>query len=131
MLKISPAIIAEIIEQARTGLPEEICGYLAGTGNAVTRRFPLTNIEHSPEHFSMSPAEQFNAVRQARQEGLTILAGYHSHPSSPARPSEEDIRLAADPNISYIIVSLATEPPVVRAFRINGGTVTPEEIAEE
>ena len=54
---------------------------------------------------------------------------YHSHPETPARPSEEDIRLALTPNVSYIIVSLA-EPnnPVLRSFKISGNQVEPEAV---
>jgi proteasome lid subunit RPN8/RPN11 len=118
----------DIIDQARLGLPEEICGYLAGTGSDVLKRFPLENIDHSHEHFSFDPSEQFQVVRQVRSEGLMILANYHSHPETPARPSKEDIRLAFDPNISYVIVSLANEIPDLKSFRISNGEVDKEEI---
>ncbi len=128
MLRIPQQIIDEITVQARQGLPEEICGYLAGRNGQVTRCFPMTNTDHSPEHFSFDPAEQFQVVRQVRKEGLEILANYHSHPATPARPSQEDIRLAYDPDISYVIVSLATGSPDVRSFRIRKGEVEKEEI---
>lgn len=128
MLRIPQQIIDELFDHARTGLPEEVCGYLAGTGSEVTRQFRLTNIDHSNEHFSFDPAEQFQVVREARKAGLEILANYHSHPESPARPSQEDIRLAFDPNISYVIVSLTAEFPDVKAFRIQHGEVEKEEI---
>ena len=127
-LQIPREIIDGIIDHAKTGLPEEVCGYLAGKGREVTRQFRLTNIDHSNEHFSFDPAEQFQVVREARKEGLEILTNYHSHPETPARPSEEDIRLAFDPNISYVIVSLAAETPVVKSFRIQNGVVEPEDI---
>lgn len=128
MLRIPQQIIDELIGHARQGLPEEVCGYLAGTGSEVTRQFRLTNIDHSNEHFSFDPAEQFQVVREARKAGLEILANYHSHPESPARPSQEDIRLAFDPNICYVIVSLAAELPDVKSFRIQNGEVEKEEI---
>jgi len=128
MLRISQQIKDAIIDQARNGLPEEICGYLAGLGSDVTKRYPLTNIDHSNEHFSFDPAEQFQVVREVRKEGLIILANYHSHPETPARPSVEDIRLAFDPDISYVIVSLAAEMPDIKSFRISNGEVEKEEI---
>lgn len=128
MLRLSQQIIDSIIEQARLGLPEEVCGYLAGVGREVTRQFPMTNIDHHTEHFSFDPAEQFNVVREARKAGLEILANYHSHPQTPARPSQEDIRLAYDPNIGYVIVSLANELPTIKSFRILNGEVKREEI---
>lgn len=128
MLRIPKQIIDELFDHARQGLPEEVCGYLAGSGREVTRQFRLTNIDHSNEHFSFDPAEQFQVAREARKAGLEILANYHSHPESPARPSKEDIRLAFDPNIGYVIVSLAGEFPDVKAFRIQNGEVEKEEI---
>ena len=128
MLSISQHIIDSICEHARLGLPEEVCGYLAGTGKEVLRQFTMTNIDHSPEHFSFDPAEQFHVLREARKAGLEILANYHSHPETPARPSEEDIRLAYDPNISYVIVSLAVDLPTIKSFRILNGEVEKEEI---
>jgi len=56
------------------------------------------------------------------------LGNFHSHPSTPARPSMEDIRLAYDPSASYLILSLAEEVPVLKAFGITGDTVEQEEI---
>jgi proteasome lid subunit RPN8/RPN11 len=128
MLRIPQDIVDAIIGQAREGLPEEVCGYLAGSGDEVIRWFPLTNIDHSPEHFSFDPAEQFQVLRQTRKEGLEILANYHSHPETPARPSIEDIKLAYDPKISYVILSLVADSPVIKSFKINDGKVTNEKI---
>ena len=128
MLIISQQIIDQLFEHAQNGLPEEVCGYLAGNEREVLRHFPLTNIDHSPEHFSFDPAEQFQVVREVRKSGHVILANYHSHPETPARPSVEDIRLAFDPEISYVIVSLAGDQPDIKSFRIRNGEVEKEEI---
>jgi len=128
MLRIPQLIINDLFDHAKNGLPEEVCGYLAGTDREVTQQFRLTNIDHSNEHFSFDPKEQFQVVREARKAGLEILANYHSHPETPARPSQEDIRLAYDTNISYVIVSLAAEIPDIKSFRIKNGEVEKEEI---
>ena len=128
MLRISQQIINQLFEHAKGGLPEEVCGYLAGKERDVTRHFELTNIDHSHEHFSFDPAEQFEVVREVRKTGEVILANYHSHPETPARPSVEDIRLAFDPDISYVIISLAAELPDIKSFRIRNGEVEKEEI---
>ena len=128
MLRIPQHIIDQLFDHAKNGLPEEVCGYLAGNEREVSIHFPLTNIDHSPEHFSFDPAEQFKVVREVRKAGQLILANYHSHPETPARPSVEDIRLAFDPEISYVIVSLAAEVPDIKSFRIRNGEVEKEEI---
>ena len=128
MIRVPQHIVDAIFEQAYNELPNETCGLLAGTEAEVVKRFAMTNTDHSPEHFSFDPAEQFQVLRAARAEGLQIVANFHSHPETPSRPSEEDIKLAYDPNILYFIASLATEIPVLKAFRIHGGKVTEEEI---
>lgn len=129
MLKIPKVINDDIIAHARAGFPLEVCGILGGTEGAVSVIYPMTNTDQSNEHFMMDPKEQFAVIKALRGKGLEMLAIYHSHPETPARPSEEDIRLALTPNVSYVIASLADqEKPAVNSFRISGGTVQPEPI---
>ena len=123
-IEIPRSILADIIKQAREGLPNEICGLLTGRESTVLRRHPMRNVDASPDHFSFDPAEQFAVLKAARAEGEAIVANYHSHPTSPARPSEEDIRLAYDPNIVYVIASLATSEGSIRAYHIVESRVT-------
>lgn len=130
MIQISEEIRKQIIEQAERELPNEACGYLAGKEGRVWKAYPMRNVDQSPEHFSFDTAEQFKVIREARKEGLQIIGNYHSHPSTPSRPSEEDIRLANDPAISYIIISLAEKVPVIRSFQIRENQVESEEITE-
>lgn len=120
-------IIDELIEQAKKDAPNESCGYLLGTGNIVTQNYPMENIDHSPEHFSFEPREQFAALRYARQHNLQILANWHSHPASPSRPSQEDLRLANDPTIRYAILSLLNDIPRLNSFKIVAGEVVEKE----
>ncbi len=128
MLKISRESRDAIVHHARREAPLEACGYLAEKDGIVVQHFPLTNADASEEHYSLKPEEQFAALRQMRAAGLTLRAVYHSHPASPARPSAEDIRLAHDPGISYVIVSLLNGEEHMKSFRIAGGTVATEEM---
>lgn len=105
-MKIKENVIQAMIAQARKDAPMETCGYLLGTDDVVTENYWMENIDHSAEHFSFAPKDQFAALKYARSKGLKILANWHSHPASPSRPSQEDIRLANDPNIRYAILSL-------------------------
>lgn len=127
MIEIPQHIIDAIIKQAYNELPDEACGLLTGEGNSVRKQYALTNTDHSPEHFSFDPKEQFAVLKEARKDNLQIIANYHSHPATAARP-EEDIRLAYDPDITYIIVSLAEADPVIKAFSIRECMVQPVEI---
>jgi len=128
MLKIQRHIYNSIIEQARKEAPIETCGYLAEKEGVVSNIFSLKNADASPEHFSFLPEEQFAAARQIRALQAKMRAVYHSHPASPARPSAEDIRLANDPTLSYVIVSLSEAQPIIKSFIIRRGEVTPEPI---
>ena len=128
MLKITQDIVDEIAAHGRSEAPLEACGYLAARDGIACKSIAMKNIDASPVHFSMDPAEQFTAMRTCRQEGLTIRAVYHSHPETDAYPSAEDIKLAYDPDISYVIVSLAGSVPSINSFIIEKNQVVPENI---
>jgi [CysO sulfur-carrier protein]-S-L-cysteine hydrolase len=128
MLRFQQPVIDEVIRHAQKEAPIEACGFLAEKEGVVCLALPLSNVDASPEHYSLDPQEQFNALREFRKKGLNLCAVYHSHPVSPARPSQEDIRLAFDPNLSYVVISLAAPQPDIKSFKIEKGKVIPEEI---
>lgn len=125
-MKISKGILEMIYEQAEAEAPLEACGYLAGKEDVITSHYKMTNVDKSETHFSLDPKEQFQVAKSVRADGSDLIAVYHSHPASPARPSEEDIRLAHDSSIIYVIVSLENEKRTYGAFTIKNGMVTPE-----
>jgi len=129
MLSIPKNIHDDLISHAKEGFPLEVCGILGGVGEAVSSVYRMTNVDASNEHFMMEPKEQFSVVKDLRYKDLVMLAVYHSHPETPARPSEEDIRLALTPGVSHVIISLAdSQQPVVKSFKIEQGKVDPEPI---
>jgi [CysO sulfur-carrier protein]-S-L-cysteine hydrolase len=129
MLKIPQHIYDDILAHAEQGFPLEVCGILGGRGDTVSAIYRMTNTDQSNEHFMMDPREQFAVVKDLRAEGLEMTAVYHSHPESPARPSEEDIRLALTPGVSHVIISLAAAGhPVARSFKISAGSVESEDL---
>ena len=107
-MKIPQNIIDELIEQAEKDAPDESCGYLLGIGDEVTENYWMENIDHSSEHFSFAPKDQFAALRYAREKGLKILANWHSHPAS--------------------ILSLLDGEPKLNSFKILNGEVVDKEI---
>lgn len=123
----------EIISYAQKKLPNEACGLLAGRIEndikIIEEVYYLTNIDQSPEHFSMDPKEQFAAIKDIRSKDWQLLGNFHSHPSSPSRPSQEDIRLAFDPEASYFILSLQDkDKPMLKSFRIKDKAASEEEL---
>lgn len=113
----------------------KIKNIVAAKVEAVKQMFDNAKIAHleqlSPEEradiaFWMDDKDMFAAQKDMRRQGIALLASYHSHPVSPARPSSTDIKaLALYPDIFHIIISLQEgTKPVANAFRIVDGTFT-------
>lgn len=122
-----------MVKHARELAPIEDCGLLGGRSEGdvkiVEKVFYLTNMDHSEEHFSLDPREQFAAIKELREQGLQLLGNWHSHPASPSRLSEEDKRLAFDTKASYFILSLNGGEPVLNSFQVSKDkTVTKEDL---
>ena len=128
-MKITDSIINDILSHAREGYPDEVCGLMAGRGGTISRVFRTTNIDKSSISYMMEPSEQFRAFKEMRTEGLELMAIYHSHPTSPAYPSQTDVRLAYYPEVVYLIASLQNVgAPVIKGFRIVDGKITEEKL---
>ncbi len=114
-----------IVKYCRQRLPEEACGLLGGTKDGgdchVEKVYFLTNMEHGREHFFMDPKEQFTAIKDMRAHDFVLLGNFHSHPNSPSCPSKEDIRLANDMGLRYLILSLMGQEPELTVFRVEEG----------
>ena len=108
----------KIVEHCRGGVPNEACGLLASRDGAVVEVLTMTNASASPLRYSLDPTEQFAAYKKIEEEGWELAAVFHSHTRTAAYPSPTDVRLAVEP-VPYVIVSLAQEPPVVKAFLIH------------
>jgi proteasome lid subunit RPN8/RPN11 len=133
MIFIGKSDFENILRHSVSQLPNEACGLLAGriedNNKIIEKVYLLSNIDQSPEHFSMDPKEQFAALKDLRENGWVLLGNFHSHPGTPARPSEEDIRLAFDPDKSYLIISLMEqEHPILKSFNIVNKEVLGEEL---
>ena len=124
-LKIPNNLFEQMIQQAKAQLPIEACGILAGKNEQVEKLYEMTNVDKSNVHFMMVPQEQFKVVKDIRSAGRKMLAIYHSHPETPARPSAEDISFALTPDVIHVIVSLQeADVPVTKGFLIEDGNVT-------
>lgn len=131
-LRLSPAQLESVYEHARFCQPEEACGILAGDGDGqVLRVFPMENAEHSQNFYLMDSQEQFQVFDEMKNEGLTLVAIFHSHPHSPAYPSRQDMDLAFYPDSVYFIVSLMNAEPESHAFKIVNGKVREIDIVME
>jgi len=133
-LEIPKVIFEQMIAQVKSEAPIEACGILAGSDNKVQKLYKMTNTDKRSDHFMMEPTEQFKVVKDIRSASLEMLAIYHSHPETPARPSAEDNRLALTPDVIYIIVSLQNgDHPAVKGFLLENASVAevPVKIVEQ
>ena len=132
IIRIEAKLYDNIVRYAREHLPEEACGLIAGEitdGDKLIKKvYFLENVDHAEDHFTLDPKDQLAAVKDMRAEGLVALGNWHSHPSSPSRPSAEDIKLAYDKNASYMILSFLTEAPVINSFHIENGVYEKEDL---
>ena len=115
----------KILNEAKKRSPDEACGLIGGSDEdgvrIIKKVYLLENTDHSAEHFSLDPKEQLAAIRDMRENAMKPLGNWHSHPATPSRPSDEDKRLAFDKNMTYLILSLAGDEPVLNAFHIENG----------
>jgi [CysO sulfur-carrier protein]-S-L-cysteine hydrolase len=132
MLMLTTTQSEKIIEHVTAHLPNEACGLLAGAvlnGVFVVEKiYCLSNLDKSPTHFRMDAKEQFEAARDMRIKGWTLIGNFHSHPLSPAIPSGEDRRMAFDNKICYLIVSFMNPVPELKSFKIDRQTVSEEKV---
>jgi len=118
------ALADEMIAHARSELPNESCGILGGDLDGELRTFyPAVNGDASPYRYNVEPQDLLRislAIEDA--DGDEIAAIYHSHTMSPASPSRTDMELATWPEAAYLIVSLKSDPPEIRAWRLTEGS---------
>ena len=125
---ILPGAVAEaLLEHARSELPNEACGLLAGSlaeGTAFAYH-PARNSEASPLRYNVDPEDLVRIVFALDAAGQDLVAIFHSHTRSPAVPSATDRRTAQYPGVFYLLATLANPAAAaqraLRAWRIHGG----------
>lgn len=128
---VAPQVAAEVARIAREGAPVEQCGLLVGRAaeRIVGGQVRMANTEQSIDRYAMDPAEQIKATKSLRGSSDEIVGSWHSHPFSPARLSDEDLRLSTDENALYGIVSLMDRDPAFLLYRVREGKALPVRMA--
>lgn len=111
-----------ITELAFKDNPIETCGYLAGIGNKVMEIYPMKNVDNSRIKYSFDPEQQFKVVKEARKKKLDLIGVYHSHPTTGARMSKKDLKFVYIPEMFYVIVSIVSKEPIIKAFNVIDGS---------
>ena len=113
-------VLADIVAHAREAAPAECCGLLLGRELVVAEAYRTRNGSTDPSRFFVDPKDHIRGRRDARGRALDVVGFYHSHPRTPASPSESDRAEAAYPDHLFLIVSLALEPPEIGLFWFDG-----------
>jgi [CysO sulfur-carrier protein]-S-L-cysteine hydrolase len=121
---VIPAEVRAALEQhARAEQPNEACGLVVLRNGEAERYLPARNAAASPYRFELDtePENWF-----LEDEGYE-LAVFHSHISSPPRPSRTDVEnIGLWEGRPYLILSLGTGE--LAAFTIEGGRISELEL---
>ena len=115
-----------IAKQMEATYPNEGGGFLLGTVHpsyveieAITQVDNVFEEEEQYHRYAMTPQDWMRLEDEADERGLTLVGYYHSHPDSPAIPSEYD-RVHALPNFVYLITSVVEGQAVdLRAWQLS------------
>ena len=112
MIQIDNKNLEAIQAHAERDYPHEcggmLIGHFDGESKAVVEIFPLENAREEEARHNrvlILPKDVLRAERYARERKLDVIGYYHTHPESPAVPSQYDLDHAL-PVWSYVIASV-------------------------
>jgi proteasome lid subunit RPN8/RPN11 len=129
-LMLSQSAQTDLIQHAKTGYPEEVCGLLVGRGEQISRVIPTENGATDKRSGFLIPQQALNHhLPQIRAEGLRLIGFYHSHPNTAPIPSPTDVReLDNGLKLPHILVGVTYQHIELKAWLIEYGQVTPVEV---
>lgn len=121
-LVLDAGIATAIIEHARAGYPDEVCGIVGGRGGRGWLLYLGRNVAPHPRISYELDVDTLSRQIELEAAGLELAAIYHSHPHGPEMPSATDIGRAFYPDAVYIICNLADrDKAILRGYRIRDG----------
>ncbi|HUC35219.1 MAG TPA: M67 family metallopeptidase [Gaiellaceae bacterium] len=121
---VPPAVRSALVEHSEAESPNEACGVVVFKDGEAERYIRGTNLSESPYRYELQvpPDTWF-----LEDEGYE-LAVFHSHVSSPPRPSRTDVEnIGLWEGKPYLILSLRTGE--LAGWRIVDGRIEPEEVS--
>ena len=123
---IPAEVRSALVEHAEAEQPNEACGLIVLRDGVAERYVPGRNRDASPYRFDLEvdPETWF-----LEDEGYE-LAVFHSHLSSPPRPSRTDVeRIGLWEGRPYAILDLRSRE--LAAWRIQDGRIEPQELSDD
>lgn len=111
--------LVQVVGHALAATPMECCGLIGTVNDEATLVVPCRNADQSGKQFSIGPVELLDGMNAIEAAGAEFGAVYHSHPTSDALMSEDDIGFAgAWPGLVWVIVGLGLAVPEVRSWAV-------------
>ncbi len=108
--RISTALLARLVAEARSVPDQQVCGVLLGHAWSVEGRIDIPNVAKDPFRGSMfDPGAYLAASRTARLDGYNIVGIYHSHKSHSVAPSRQDVKQVGEPGRYVLIIATGGE----------------------
>jgi len=121
---VPPAVRSALVEHAEAESPNEACGVVLFKGGEAERYIPGTNLSKSPYRYELQVPPDTWFLEDDGYE----LAVFHSHVSSPPRPSRTDVEnIGLWEGKPYLILSMRTGE--LAGWRIAGGRIEAEEVS--
>ena len=121
---IPAEVRSALVEHAEAEEPNEACGLILLRDGRAERYVPARNAAASPYRFEIDADPE---VWFLEDEGYE-LAVFHSHLSSPPRPSRTDVEnIGLWEGKPYVILTVRTGE--LAAWRIRSGKVEPEPVS--
>ena len=118
---IPEVVRRELRAHAEAEAPNEACGLIAFRDGVAERYLPGENAAASPYRFELKPRDPMDYYLEDEGYELGI---FHSHLSSPARPSRTDVEnIGLWEGRPYVILSLRTGE--LAAWRIENLRIEP------
>ena len=127
-MNLTAGLAEKILSHARSCLPNEACGLLAGDQSGIHAVYCIDNIDRSPVAYTIDPVGHFQALKDAERNGWELVGAFHSHVDGAAYPSPTDVAKAAEPDWVWLVAGPITGAPELRAFWIRDGNVIGEEL---
>ncbi len=121
---IPAGVRSSLVEHAEAEQPNEACGLIALKSGVAERYIPARNAAASPYRFELEASPD---VWFLEDEGYE-LAVFHSHLSSPPRPSRTDVEnIGLWAGRPYVILTVRSGE--LAAWTISDGRIDPLELA--
>jgi proteasome lid subunit RPN8/RPN11 len=122
---IPAAVRSALVEHAHAEEPNEACGLIVLRDGVAERYEPARNAAASPFRFELDAPPE---VWFLEDEGYE-LAVFHSHLSSPPRPSRTDVEnIGLWEDRPYVILTVRSGE--LAAWRIRDGRIEPEALSD-